>query len=196
MSQNPKLPRNQSGRPGVVWLTGLSGAGKSTIAEHMRATASAQGINLVVLDGDDLRGGLNSDLGFSVEDRSENLRRVAHVAKLLRENDCLVIVATISPEQKHRDNARAIVGDDFFIEVFVDTPLEVCEARDVKGLYTRARRNEIDNFTGVQARYEHPLRADLHIRPELSTPEECVEFIFDCVRKKFSSLSNRDFSRR
>lgn len=140
----------------VVWLTGMSGAGKSTIARALVARMQTDGILSTMLDGDALRTGLNSDLGFSEADRTENLRRVAHVAALFCNEGYLVVAATISPNPEHRESARKIIGEEVFVEVFVDTPLEVCESRDPKGLYMRARRGEIKQFTGLGAPYHRP----------------------------------------
>ncbi len=161
----------------VVWLTGLSGAGKSTIAVALRNSLRDRNVNTVVLDGDNLRTGLNADLGYSAEDRTENLRRMAHVADLFRKQGFVVIVATISPEQKHRDRAREIAGTNF-IEVFIDTPLHIFESRDPKGLYERARAGTIKNFTGIAAPYEVPHNPDLSINTKELSIEECSNKIF------------------
>jgi adenylylsulfate kinase len=147
---------------GVVWLTGLSGAGKSTIAAGVRAVFDDHGVPAAILDGDDVRAGLSHDLGFSNDDRRENIRRIAHVARLLCEQDITAIVAAVTPLREHRALAREIVGAPFH-EVFVHAPLSVCERRDVKGLYARARRGEIPHFTGVSDVYESPVRPDLLI---------------------------------
>lgn len=143
-------------------MTGLSGAGKSTIAAGVRAAFNAHGVAAAILDGDDIREGLSQGLGFSKEDRRENIRRIAHVARLLCEQDITAIVAVVSPLCEHRALAREIVGSPFQ-EVFVHAPLSVCEHRDVKGLYARARRGEIPHFTGVSDAYELPARPDLLI---------------------------------
>jgi adenylyl-sulfate kinase len=150
------------GQRGVtVWLTGLSGSGKSTIARELEGVLHARGRHAFVLDGDTLRTGLNRDLGFSREDRAENVRRTAEAARLLCDAGLVAIVALISPFRAERDSARAIVGPDRFVEVHVDTPLEVCETRDVKGLYARARTGEIPEFTGISSPYEPPAAPDL-----------------------------------
>lgn len=149
--------------PHVVWLTGYSGAGKSTIAEHLHTQLSEAGRASVVLDGDALRRGLNRDLGFSDADRAENIRRVAEVARLMRDAGLIAIVALISPRRRDRDLARATFAPGEFIEVFVDTPLSVAEARDVKGLYRRARAGLLPQFTGVDSVYEPPLHPEIHI---------------------------------
>ncbi|WP_321936413.1 adenylyl-sulfate kinase [Paraburkholderia sp. J8-2] len=161
----------------VVWFTGMSGAGKSTIARALVARLQAFDILSTVLDGDILRTGLNSDLGFDDADRTENLRRVAHVAALFCQSGFVAVTATISPESKHRKKAREIAGDQSFVEVFVDTPLEICEKRDPKGLYKRARRGEIKQFTGLGAPYQPPTAPDIVIRTHDSSISQCVDQI-------------------
>jgi bifunctional enzyme CysN/CysC len=155
----------------VLWFAGLSGAGKTTLARALEAELKKKNEKVFVLDGDVLRRGLCSDLGFSDEDRRENIRRAAELAKLLAAEGFTVITAFISPRQEHRDLARAIVGNEAFAEIFIDCPLEVCEARDVKGLYKKARRGEIPDFTGIHSAFEAPLTADVH----LSTAHESIE---------------------
>jgi adenylylsulfate kinase len=163
----------------VVWLTGMSGAGKSTIARALVARMQTFDIRSTLLDGDILRMGLNADLGFSNEDRTENLRRVAHVAALFSEEGYIAVTATISPEPEHRENARRIVGAGSFVEVFVDTPLHVCETRDPKGLYKRARRGEIPQFTGLGSAYCPPVDPDLVVRTQNASVEACTQQIID-----------------
>ncbi|WP_091928717.1 adenylyl-sulfate kinase [Methylobacterium sp. yr668] len=148
-------------RPVIAWLTGLSGAGKSTIANVVDQALTASGRATMVLDGDNLRHGLNSDLGFTDRDRAENVRRVAETAKLVADAGLVTIVSLISPFSAERKAARAIAGDVAFIEVFIDTPLPICEERDPKGLYFRARAGTIPNFTGITAPYEEPTEPDL-----------------------------------
>ena len=150
-------------KPCILWLTGLSAAGKSTIAERIEQRLHAQGYHACLLDGDKLRIGLNRDLGFGESDRTENIRRIAEVARLLLEAGLIVIVACIAPGRKDRERARNMVEVDEFLEIFIDTPIKVCEARDPKGLYKRARKGEIVNFTGLDAPYERPLTPDLRI---------------------------------
>ncbi len=165
-------------RPGTIWLTGLSGSGKSTIAQALEKRLIDEGRMAVVLDGDNLRHGLNRDLGFSDEDRHENLRRAAEVAALFNDAGILVITAFISPSAEDRAIARAIIGDDRFTEVFIDTPLSVCEARDPKGLYRKARRGEISGFTGISAPYEAPVSPALRIdTTELSIDEAVASLL-------------------
>jgi adenylylsulfate kinase len=178
----------------VVWLTGMSGAGKSTIARALVAQLQTFALRATVLDGDVLRTGLNSDLGFSEEERTENLRRVAHVAALFCKEGFIVVTATISPEAEHRENARRIVGNDTFLEVFVDTPLDVCEQRDPKGLYKRARRGEIAQFTGVSMPYHPPLHPDLVLRTHDGSVDDCVNKLLVRLRRlgkiEFARASN------
>jgi adenylyl-sulfate kinase len=143
-----------------LWLTGLPGAGKSTLAASLRSELVAQGRHVVVLDGDALRTGLNSDLGFSLEDRTENVRRVAEVARLFVDAGFIVVAALVSPSAQHRHDARRIVGKNFS-EVFVSAPLATCEQRDPKGMYARARAGKLPDFTGVHASYETPDNPDL-----------------------------------
>lgn len=148
----------------VLWFTGLSGSGKSTIADALSKKLHAEGIAHTILDGDNLRHGLNRDLGFTEADRVENIRRTAEVAALMADAGLVVLVSLISPYEKDRQNAKDIIGDHRFAEIFVDTPLEVCEQRDPKGLYKKARAGEIPNFTGIGAPYEVPSRPNLSIR--------------------------------
>jgi adenylylsulfate kinase len=147
----------------VFWFTGLSGSGKSTLAIALERQLFDQGYNVVVLDGDNIRTGINNNLTFSPDDRIENIRRIAEVAKLFLANGMICIVSFISPERDMRAMAKQIIGPSDFVEVFIDTPIEICEARDVKGLYKKARADEILDFTGVNALYEVPLYPDVHI---------------------------------
>lgn len=156
--------RIKSQRPCVLWFTGLSGTGKSTIANALELALAERGKHTYLLDGDNLRLGLCRDLGFSDADRQENIRRVAEVARLFVDAGILVITAFISPFQRDREIARELIGEGGFIEVFIDTPLEECERRDPKGLYRKARSGLIANFTGVGSAYEPPLNPQVHIR--------------------------------
>ena len=157
----------------TVWFTGLSGSGKSTLAFAVEEALVAQGVAAYVLDGDNVRFGLNRDLGFAPEDRTENIRRIGEVCRLFQDAGLIVLTAFVSPYQADRDAVRALHPDDAFVEVFVDTPIEVCEARDVKGLYAKARAGEIPEFTGISAPYEAP--EDPEIRVDTSRPlEDCV----------------------
>lgn len=159
-------------RPAIAWLTGLSGAGKSSIGNAVDRALTRFGRHCMVLDGDNLRHGLTRDLGFSAADRSENIRRTAEVARLMAEAGLIVIVSLISPFRAERAEARRIAGDIPFVEVFLGTPLAVCEARDPKGLYERARAGQITEFTGISAPYEVPESPDVTIRTEGCTIEQ------------------------
>ena len=150
-------------RGAILWLTGLSGSGKSTIGHRVERMLIERGAFAYVLDGDNIRHGLNRDLGFSPEDRVENIRRIGEVARLFADAGALVLSAFISPYRQDRDRVRAQMGPGEFIEVFVDTPLEICEARDPKGLYKKARAGEISNFTGLDAPYEAPENPEVHL---------------------------------
>jgi bifunctional enzyme CysN/CysC len=166
-------------RPAVLWMTGLSGAGKSTIANLLEQQMCELGIHAYVLDGDNLRRGLNQDLGFTVEDRVENVRRVAEVAKLMADAGIVVIVALISPFEADRRMAKELIGADTFVEVYVEAPLETVEARDVKGLYQKARSGEIPNFTGINSPYDAPEHPDVLVHSATLTPQECAQIILD-----------------
>jgi bifunctional enzyme CysN/CysC len=169
-------------RPGVVWFTGLSGAGKSTIANALERRLHAMGCHTAALDGDNVRHGLNRDLGFTDADRVENIRRVAEVAKLMVDAGLLVLVSFISPFRADRDSARALVGGDEFVEVFVDTPLDVAERRDRKGLYRKARAGSLPHFTGIDSPYEPPQSPEVRIDTASSSVAESVEQIVSRLR--------------
>ena len=165
-------------RGAVLWFTGLSGSGKSTIGHRVERMLIERGAFAYVLDGDNIRHGLNSDLGFTPEDRVENIRRIGEVARLFSDAGALVVSAFISPYRKDRDRIRGLMGKGEFVEVFVDTPLEVCEARDPKGLYKKARAGEISNFTGLDAPYEAPESPEVHLRTaDLSIDEAATQVI-------------------
>jgi len=165
-------------RGAVLWFTGLSGSGKSTIGHRVERMLIERGAFAYVLDGDNVRHGLNSDLGFAPEDRVENIRRIGEVARLFADAGGLVLSAFISPYRNDRDRVRALLGAGEFIEVFVDTPLEICEARDPKGLYKKARAGEISNFTGLDAPYEVPENPEVHLQTEnLSVDEAAAQVI-------------------
>ena len=170
--------RNMGQKPLTIWFTGLSGSGKSTLANALEKRLYAMGRHTMVLDGDNIRLGLNRDLGFSEEDRIENIRRIAQVAKLMNDGGLIVLTAFISPFHRDRDNARKIIGDSF-IEVYVNTPLEECERRDIKQLYRKARRGEIHDFTGVSSPYEVPSNPDITIDTTGRTVETCVSEILE-----------------
>jgi adenylylsulfate kinase len=159
-------------RGALVWLTGLSGSGKSTIAFTLEHALVQQGFLAYVLDGDNIRHGLNKNVGFSAEDRAENIRRIAEVGKLFVDAGLLTVTSFISPYRADRDNARAVVGASDFFEVYCEAPLEVCEQRDPKGLYKKARAGEIKGFTGIDDPYEHPLEPELVLHTGTLTPQE------------------------
>jgi bifunctional enzyme CysN/CysC len=166
----------------TVWLTGLSGSGKSTVAQQLEKELTEQGHLCYILDGDNVRHGLNRDLGFSMEDRKENIRRIAEVAALMNDAGVIVITSFISPYISDRQSAREVIGDESFIEVFVDTPIEVCEQRDPKGLYKKARSGEIQQFTGISDPYEAPQDAELTLPTEELSPEGAASMIIDDLR--------------
>jgi adenylylsulfate kinase len=157
--------------PRLIWLTGLSGSGKTTLALRLEHYLFHQGYKSFLLDGDNVRMGLNKDLGFSEDDRKENLRRIGEAAKLMLDAGLVVISAFISPYSSERDAVKVIVGEDRFIEVYVACPLQVCEERDVKGLYQKARKGIVPNFTGISAPYEAPQTPDVEVR----TSEETID---------------------
>jgi bifunctional enzyme CysN/CysC len=174
----------KSQRPCVVWFTGLSAAGKSTIANLLERRLHELGLHTYLLDGDNLRGGLNFDLGFSDDDRAENVRRTAEVCSLMVDAGVIVIASLISPFEHERRMARGLVEVGEFIEVFVDVPLATAEARDPKGLYKRARRGEIANFTGIDSPYEPPTDPELRIDTTRPLPGGAVEHVLDELRAR------------
>jgi len=171
-------------RGGVIYMTGLSGAGKSTLAGLVERGLHDLGLRTCVLDGDDLRTGLCSDLGYTDRDRIENMRRATEVARLMVNTGLLVVSAMISPFRHERDAARERFRPGDFMEVFIDTPLMVCEARDPKGLYARARRGEIPGFTGIDSRYEAPHRPDLRIDTTRQTATEAASDLLEYMRRR------------
>ena len=175
--------RQKAQTPRVLWFTGLSGSGKSTIANLVEKKLYSQGLHTFLLDGDNVRHGLNKDLGFTDADRIENIRRVGEVARLMTDAGLTVLTAFISPFRAEREMVRAMMADGEFIEVFVDTPIEVAEARDVKGLYAKARSGQLRNFTGIDSPYEAPEAPDIHIDTTVTGPDEAAEqivrWIFD-----------------
>jgi len=168
----------------LIWFTGLSGSGKSTIANLLEKKLHEQKIHTYTLDGDNLRRGLTKELTFSEADRNENLRRTAEVAKLFIDAGTVVIAAFISPYINMREQIKDIVGTENYVEVFVNTPLEVCEQRDVKGLYKKARTGELKNFTGISAPYETPINPFIEIDTVKETPEQAVQKILSMIKSK------------
>jgi adenylylsulfate kinase len=173
-------------RARLIWFTGLSGSGKSTLAVQLEAQLFARGFKTYLLDGDNIRTGLNKDLSFTDEGRVENIRRIGEVSKLLLDAGVIVLSAFISPFKADREQVKTIVGSSNYIEVFVDTPLEICEQRDVKGLYKKARAGEVKNFTGIDSPYERPESPDLVIKTETLTVEQSVERLLNFVLTKIS----------
>ncbi|MDC3337444.1 adenylyl-sulfate kinase [Flavobacteriales bacterium] len=168
----------------VVWLTGLSGSGKTTIANHLERRLNSEGIITKLLDGDNIRTGLGNNLGFSTEDRTENIRRIAEVAKLFMNTGIVTICSFISPTKEIRAKARSIIGPTDFQEVFINTPLEICEKRDVKGLYQKARAGEITNFTGIGAPYENPDNDYIEIATHNKTIDDSVTSLYQHIIEK------------
>ncbi len=168
----------------LLWFTGLSGSGKSTIANALEHKLHHEGYKTYALDGDNIRKGINNDLDFSPEGRKENIRRIAEVSHLLIDAGIIVLAAFVSPYKKDRENIANIVGNDNFVEIFVNTSLEECEKRDVKGLYKKARAGEIKDFTGVNAPYEVPDAADVEVITDDLTIDESVEKIYNAIKQK------------
>jgi len=173
--------RLKNQRPTLLWFTGLSGSGKSTIANLVEKKLHALGHHTFLLDGDNVRHGLNKDLGFTEVDRIENIRRVGEVARLMTDAGLIVLTAFISPFRAERDLARSLLPEGEFLEIFVDTPLEVAEARDVKGLYKKARIGELKNFTGIDSPYEPPEAPEMRIDTTATSPEEAADAIVERV---------------
>ncbi|MGJ8591443.1 MAG: adenylyl-sulfate kinase [Aquaticitalea sp.] len=168
----------------LLWFTGLSGSGKSTIANKVEDALYRKGIKTYTLDGDNIRMGLNSDLTFAPEDRTENIRRIAETANLMIDAGLVVLAAFVSPYKKDRENIKSIVKDVNFVEIYVNTSVEECERRDVKGLYKKARAGEIKNMTGISAPYEEPTHPDIEILTEKESVEDAVEKIVDFITPK------------
>ena len=170
----------------LIWFTGLSGSGKSTIANALEAKLFEKSLRTYTLDGDNIRKGINKDLSFSPEGRTENIRRIAEVANLFVDAGIITIAAFVSPYRKDREAIKEIVNESNFIEVFVNTSVEECERRDVKGLYNKARSGELKNFTGIDAPYEPPINPDVEIKTEQLTIEESVSKIIETINKRLA----------
>ncbi len=171
-------------KPCILWFTGLSGSGKSTIANAVESKLLELQKHTYLLDGDNIRMGLNKGLSFSDEDRIENIRRIGEVSKLFVDAGTIVLTAFISPFQEDRDQVRALVEEGEFIEVFIDTPLEVCESRDPKGLYEKARKGEIPNFTGISSPYESPVTSEIHVKTDNQSIDGAAEQIITYLKEK------------
>jgi len=171
-------------RGAIIWFTGLSGAGKSTLAHAVEESLHQQGCRTIVLDGDNVRHGLCGDLGFSEKDRMENIRRIGEMSKLFMEAGVIVLTAFISPCRADRERVRAMVNQGDFIEIYCDSPIEVCETRDVKGLYKKARAGQIAEFTGISSPYEAPLNPELSLNTGASELESCVQLIIGDVSRR------------
>lgn len=170
----------------VVWFTGLSGSGKSTLANNLEIKLINDGVLTYILDGDNIRHGLNKDLGFSEEDRKENIRRIGEVSKLMVDSGLIVLTAFISPFREDRNTVRELLGDNEFIEVYVKCPVNICESRDVKGLYKKARKGEIKHFTGIDSPYEEPVNPEFIIDTEKNPAEKSTEELYEFIKKKLS----------
>ena len=168
----------------MIWFTGLSGSGKSTVAMGVERELHAQGILCRILDGDNVRAGINNNLGFSAEDRIENIRRIAEIGKLFVQTGVVTLACFVSPTNDIRQMARKIVGEEDFLEVYISTPIEECERRDVKGLYARARKGEVKNFTGISAPFEAPISADIDIDTSKMPLEESVRTLTELIIKR------------
>jgi adenylylsulfate kinase len=163
--------------PKAIWMTGLSGAGKTTLSESVQRDLRKRGYFTKIFDGDIVRTGLCSDLGFSLDDRMENVRRISEVAKIFLDSGIIVICSFITPTKAMRDLAKSIIGEDRFIEVYINAPLEVCEQRDVKGLYARARQGLIKDFTGIDSVFEAPVKPDIEVRTDLWSIDKTVRYM-------------------
>ena len=168
----------------MIWFTGLSGSGKSTVAMGVERELHTQGILCRILDGDNVRAGINNNLGFSAEDRIENIRRIAEIGKLFVQTGVVTLACFVSPTNDIRQMARKIVGEEDFLEVYISTPIEECERRDVKGLYARARKGEVKNFTGISAPFEAPVSADIEIDTSKIPLEESVRTLTELIIKR------------
>ena len=192
VKQNYKTTKNQrevlhGHKSYLLWLTGLSGSGKSTLANLVEIALHKQGLSTYILDGDNIRQGINKDLSFVPEDRTENIRRIAEISNLMLDAGIITLAAFVSPYIKDREEVKQIVGPDNFIEIFVNTSLEECERRDVKGLYKKARSGEIKNMTGISAPYEAPIKPNLEVVTDGQPIEETVKIILEFINNKLKS---------
>lgn len=184
MQSRSDKERQLGQRGATIWFTGLSGSGKSTIAIALEERLSREDILCRILDGDNIRTGINRGLGFSEEDRRENIRRIAEVCKLFTDTGIVTLAAFVSPTNELRELAREIIGDEDFVEIYVATPLEECERRDVKGLYAKARRGEIRDFTGITSPFEVPVKPTLTIDTTNRDIESCVDEVYNVIIEK------------
>jgi adenylylsulfate kinase len=188
-SQSYKVKRNDfemrnKHRGLALWFVGLSGSGKSTLANGLQAKLFENDFNAIVLDGDNTRLGINKDLGFSEKDRNENIRRVAEISRLFVETGHIVINAFISPFEINRSQARNIISDTDFLEIYIDSSIATCEKRDIKGLYKKARQGEINDFTGISSPFEIPKNPDISVKTDAQTPEESIDYLFEQLKSK------------
>ena len=191
VTQNYKITKSQreilhGHKAYLLWFTGLSGSGKSTLANLVEIELYKKGLSTYILDGDNVRQGINKDLSFAPKDRSENIRRIAEISNLMLDAGVITLAAFVSPYKKDREVVKQIVGPDKFIEIYVNTTLEACESRDVKGLYKKARAGEIKNMTGVSAPYQAPVHPDLEIVTDGQTIQESVAVIMQFLNTKFN----------
>lgn len=186
VDQSDRVKKNGH-KPLVLWFTGLSGSGKSTLASALETHLFNQGCSTYILDGDNIRTGLNKDLDFGAEGRSENIRRIGEVSKLFIDAGTVVLTAFISPFKSDRSFVRDLVGTTNFVEIFVECPLEVCEERDVKGLYKKAREGKIKNFTGIDSPFEKPEDADIIVNTNENSLEVCLQKLIDYLEPKIKS---------
>ena len=170
----------------VIWFTGLSGSGKTTLAQHLEQELYKRAYLTQILDGDNIRAGINNNLNFTEEDRKENIRRIAEVSKLLMNSGIITLCSFISPTKEIRDLAKEIIGRENFFEIYVNAPIEVCEQRDVKGLYAKARRGEIKNFTGISSPFNTPVDCDFEAKTDVKGIDELVMKIMDAIEDKIS----------
>ncbi len=170
----------------LLWFTGLSGSGKSTIANRVEQVLHEKGVHTYTLDGDNVRKGLNNDLSFRPEDRTENIRRIAEAANLMIDAGLVVLAAFVSPYRKDRENIRTVVGSENMVEIYVNTSVEECERRDVKGLYKKARAGEIKNMTGISSPYEAPTNPEIEVKTEELNVEEATEHIINTIYPKLN----------